>query len=501
MRVRTCASLDDMSVAFNQIPLTIYTPGVFVEFDASRAVKGAAIAPHDTLIIGQKLSTGSMTADTVYACDSADEARLLAGEGSQLAIMVAAYKAVDPLTQVYVIGIADNGTTKAAGNIVWTGTATETGEFAFYVSGKRISVAVTNGDSAATIETNAVSAFALVRDLPVTVAADAAAGLDFTARNAGTAGNGIIIGHSQLPGERAPAGITPVVTAMASGATDPVYSGAVTAMADDQYHTAVSGLALATPLGLLVTQMEDRWGPMRAIEGQVFAAKGDTRANLTTLGNSFNSLSASIIGVEVSALLPQPCEVAAGVAALSARQAQTDPARALTGLVLPGMTAAKRGSRFTRAERDILLSDGISTVVASPDGRLHVERVVTTYQTNAQSFPDTSLQDLTTVRTLAALRYSARTRIGTKFARFKLADDGTPIPPGQPICTPSTIRAELIALFIDWMGLGWVEGLEQFKTELLVERDATDPNRCNCIMPPDLINNFLVFAAQIAFKR
>jgi phage tail sheath gpL-like len=474
-----------MSVAFDQIPLQIYTPGVFVEFDPSRAVKGVSIQPHDVLIIGQKTSSGSATSNAVNACDSVDEAKILAGEGSQAARMVAAYKAADPLTQVYLICVPDNGSGVAAtGNIVWTGTATETGELALYVGGVRVSVAVTKGDTAATVETAAVAAFALVRDLPVTVAADAASGLDFTARCKGTQGNGIIIGHSMLPGERAPAGIVPVVTLMASGATDPDYTAAVTAMADDQYHTVVAGLALATPVGLLTTELESRWGPMRANEGQLFVAKEDTRANLTTLGNTFNSWTMTLLGVEVSALLAPAAEIAASVAGLSAKQTQVDPSRALTGLVLPGMYGARRGSRWTRAERDILLSDGVSTLTVSADGRLHVDRLVTSYQTNAQSFPDTALQDLSTVRLLAALRYSARNRIGTKFARFKLADDGTPIPPGQPICTPSTVRAELIALFQDWMQLGWVEGLEQYKTELYVERDGSDPNRLNAILPP-----------------
>lgn len=491
-----------MAISFNSIPLVINTPGVFVEFDSSRAVRGAAIQPHDALIIGQKLAAGSMTAATVYSADSVDDARVLAGEGSQLALMVAAFKAANPLTALYVIGLADNGSAvAAAGSIVWTGTATESGELPLYIAGRRISIGVVSGDTAATVETNALAAIALVRDLPVTAAANAAAGVDFTARNGGTAGNQIFIGVAQLPGERTPAGLVFTVTAMASGATDPVYSGAVTAMADDQYHTIAAGLAVATPTGLLVTELESRWGPMRAIEGQLFVGKADTRANLTTLGNSFNSWTLTLLGSEVSALTPMPAEIAASVAGLSAQRAQVDPARALTGQVIPGASAAKRGLRFTRAERDILLSDGVSTVLASADGRLHIERLVTTYQTNAAGYPDTSLRDLTAVRTLAAMRYSARQRIGVKFFQFKLADDGTPIPPGQPIVTPKIVRAELVALGQDWIGLGWMENLDQYKEELLVERDASDPNRLNAILPPDLINNLLVTAMQIAFKQ
>jgi phage tail sheath gpL-like len=86
-----------------------------------------------------------------------------------------------------------------------------------------------------------------------------------------------------------PGGLTVTVTAMSGGATDPSYTAAITAMAEDQYHTVVSGLCTSTVVGAFVTELESRWGPMRQIEGVLFAAFADTRANLTTLGNSFNS--------------------------------------------------------------------------------------------------------------------------------------------------------------------------------------------------------------------
>jgi phage tail sheath gpL-like len=362
-------------------------------------------------------------------------------------------------------------------------------------------VAVASGDTVATIETNALAALALQTDLPVTVAADAGTGVDFVAQCKGTIGNQIMLGVCLQAGEHVPAGLTVTVTPMASGATDPSYSGAITAMSEDQYNTVAIGLCSATAVGLFVTELESRWGPMRQIEGQSFAAFYDTRANLTTLGNGFNSFAFTLVGAEKSATLPLPWELAAATAGRSAAQAQVDPSRALTGISYTGYSAAARGAGFTRSQRDILLSDGVSTILAGSDGRALIERLVTTWQTNAQNIPDTSYQDLTTVRLLAALRFSLRARIASRFARFKLMDDGNVVPPGQPIVTPSTIRAECLALFQDWQDLGWVENLAQFKAELLVERDQSDPNRVNIILPPDLVNNLLVTAAQFAFKR
>lgn len=488
-----------MAISFNQIPLNLNTPGAFVEFDASRAVRGLQAMPHDVLIIAQKTTGGSATVEVPHLVKSADEARALGGQHSQAYQMVKAYKEIDSLTPVWVIFQSDNGSgVPATGSFVISGTATEAGETPLYISGRRVSVAIPTGMTAAQWETAALAALALEADLPVACTANAGTGVDVTAVNDGTQGNDIRIGVALQPGERVPAGLSFTLTQPASGATDVSYTNVITAMADDQYHTVVCGLNSSTALGAIVTEIESRWGPMRAIEGHAFAAGNDSQANLTTTGNGFNSANLTYVGYENSALAPAPWEVAARAAAYSALGAQTDPVRAFTGLNLQ-VAAAHRGSRFTRAQRDTLLTDGISTVMAASDGRMLIERLVTTYQTNSLAIPDKALRDLTVVRGLAFLRFTLRARITSKFNRFKLADDGNEVP-GQPMVTPSIIKTEILAWFKDLQALGVVENFEQFAAELIVERDISDPNRVNCILPPDIVNNFLIFAGQIAFK-
>ncbi|AXW58918.1 hypothetical protein CJO93_08400 [Ralstonia solanacearum] len=87
-----------------------------------------------------------------------------------------------------------------------------------------------------------------------------------------------------------------------------------------------------------------------------------------------------------------------------------------------------------------------------------------------------------------------------KFPRHKLANDGTVFDAGQAVATPSMIRAELIALFRDWEEAGLVEDFDQFKADLQVARSSTDVNRVDVRIPPNLINQFRVFAAQIQFR-
>lgn len=164
------------------------------------------------------------------------------------------------------------------------------------------------------------------------------------------------------------------------------------------------------------------------------------------------------------------------------------------------MVAPKEADRFTRAQRELLLVDGIATFTVDNGGTCRVERTVTTYQTNALGIEDVAYLDLETVTTLAYLRATLRDRIATKFPRHKLADDGTNYGIGQAIVTPSVIRMELIALAREWEEAGLVEQLDQFIGDLIVERDDSDPNRVNALVPPDMVNQFRQFAAAIQFR-
>ena len=150
-------------------------------------------------------------------------------------------------------------------------------------------------------------------------------------------------------------------------------------------------------------------------------------------------------------------------------------------------------------ERNILLYDGIATYRIASDDTVQIEREVTMYQTNAWGSPDPSYLDVQTVATLGYWRYAVNARIQQKFPRHKLADDGTAYGPGNAVVTPSVIRAELIALMRELEEKGLVENVETFKEQLIVERNADDRNRVDVLAPPDLVNQFRIFACLTRF--
>ncbi|MDE2440503.1 MAG: phage tail protein, partial [Betaproteobacteria bacterium] len=82
----------------------------------------------------------------------------------------------------------------------------------------------------------------------------------------------------------------------------------------------------------------------------------------------------------------------------------------------------------------------------------------------------------------------------------KLANDGTRFGAGQAIVTPSVIRGELMAEYSDMEELGLVENRTLFAKYLIVERDSSNPNRINVLLPPDLVNQLRIFALLNQFR-
>ena len=102
--------------------------------------------------------------------------------------------------------------------------------------------------------------------------------------------------------------------------------------------------------------------------------------------------------------------------------------------------------------------------------------------------------------TLAEIITTLKTAITSKYARHKLADDGTKFGPGQAIVTPSVIRSELVAQYAKLETKGIVENAKLFNKYLIVERNADDPCRIDVLLPPDLVNQLRIFALQAQFR-
>lgn len=413
-------------------------------------------------------------------------------------------------TETLAVALDDDGAAVAAtGSITFGGTVTAPGTLALYIGGRRVAVGVSASQAPASIATAVAAAVNARTDFPVTAAVDGVdtAKVNLTARNKGESGNGIDVRTNYYSGESLPAGMTvtfsgggtatgtptppdEVAAAMAAvtayygnidparplqtlplkgvlpaqenkgmrlsgGTGNPDISGVWAAVGDEHYNVLAFPYTDGANMTSLKTELADRWGPMRMIEGLACVASFGTHSALGTLGDGHNS---------------------------------------------PHVCIAGCGGPFTRQERNLLLFDGISTLYADADGTVRIERAITTYKENALGAEDMAYLDVETVLTLGYLRYDLRNYLLRKYPRHKLASDGTRYGPGQAIVTPKVIRAECVAWARMMEEKGLVEGLDQFKEDLLVERNQSDPCRLDIYLPPDLVNQLRVTAVQVGFR-
>ena len=430
---------------------------------------------------------------------SADQAQLAFGRNSMLASMVKSFFAVNNQQETWAIAVDDaSGGVAATGKLALSGTVTAAGTLNLYIAGQPVKVAVSLGQNLSTLATAIAAAITAQTDLPSTAAVNGVTDteIDLTAVHKGLLGNDLDLRLNYYTGETLPQGLTVTITGFSGGTTNPDLAATIAAMGDEQYHTIIAPYTDATSLTAMNTELESRFDAMVDKAGMYYSAAAGTFGELTTLGGTLNNRTASIVGSGNSPTAPWNWAAAYG--GLIAKHGAIDPARPFQTLAMLGVLAPASGQSFTQTERNQLLEAGIATFTANA-GNVLIERAVTTYKTNAQGIADASYRDVNTLLTLLALRFSVRARISQKFPRTKLAKDGTNFGVGQAIVTPQIIRDELISLFRDWENVGLVEDIEQFKTDLIVEINATDVNRVDVMMPPNLVNQFRVFAGKIEF--
>jgi phage tail sheath gpL-like len=485
------------SISFNNLPNSIRVPGSYVEFDNSRALRGLNDWPARVLITGNRLNNGTVLSSIPIRVTDASQARTYFGRGSNLAHMFEAWFQNPSLVEVWGLPLDHAaGAVLATATITVTGSSTAAGVIALMIGGRRLEVSIATGFAPAAISQAIANAINAAPDLAV-ISTNVAAVVTVTARHPGETGNAIDLRHSFLATDVLPAGVGLTITAMTGGAINSNINHALDVVAEMWFTDIVTSWTDAENMSRLQARLAANWGPLVQRDGHGWIGLSGAHGTLTTYGAGLNSPNISIIGMRGSPT--PPWEWAASLASVCVPALAIDPARPVQTLQLPTVVAPKISDRFTFVERDLLLRDGISTFRVNDAGQVLVERVISTYQISPSGAEDISYLDIETVKTLSYIRYDLRTMIAQRFPRHKLADDGTAFARGQNVVTPGTLRAEIIARFKQWEEAGLVEGVDQFKQDIIVVRSASDPNRVDALLPPDLVNQFRVLAAQIEF--
>lgn len=495
-----------MAVTFNQIPANLRVPLFYAEINAGRSpYQGQS----RLLIVGQRTSDATLAANAIARLDG--DAQALCGIGSQLAEAAVWARQNHPFGEIWVGALADTGTAAVKTITVNAGIAGKSGTVIVYIGGERIAVPVLSTDDQDTVATALVAAinagymkFERPLAFPVIAAVDGTDDnkVNLTARNAGALGNALAIDFDLVGDEGGLQQYLSVATTTAGSGT-PALGTLLAALGDIEFDWIGAPYADTTSLNVMKTFLDGtsgRWSPLKQLYGHYVTALFDTYSNLASAGAARNDPNASIMGV-VNSPSP-PWRWAAAVAAQVARDknigAEVDQAyrisQPMQTIELIGIMPPKdRINWFSITQRNNLYQDGISGFTVSPDGTVRLDRVITTYQTNAYNQPDiTWLSVETRAQMVYFVRYM-RQRITQVYGRMALASDGAEGRPG--IVTPKLIKAECVHAYVEMERGGLVEKSELFAQQLIVERSA-DPNRVNAYLPVDVVNQFNVFAAN-----
>jgi phage tail sheath gpL-like len=490
------------TVPFKVIPANLRLPGAFFELDNSQA--NTAQANQRALIIGQITSSGIATPNTPIISGGIGDAATQGGASSQLANMVSVYRLNDSFGEVWYLPLADAaGATAATGSIAFTASPTANGTISLYIAGIVVTVPVTAAQATTSIATAVSAAINAIAAMPVTASVSTST-VTLTADNKGLCGNEIDIRfnyYGTVNGEVTPTGLTYTITPMAGGATNPTLTTALGNLGNMTFDFIANPYTDSTSLNAVMQFLNDqtgRWSWQQQLYGHSFGAFAGTFAASTTLGLARNNQHETILPFNGS---PTPswlwASALCGQAAVSVR---ADPGVPLQYLPLQGVLPPPVASQFVPSQRETLLYDGLSTFTVTQDGTVQTENIVTTYQTNAQGVADSSYLE---VETMFQLMLEIRTLQGmltSKYARCKLAGNGSKPAAGSNLVTPNTIKADIIALYQERTDAGFTQNAAEFAAALVVQKNTVNPNRLDILWPGTPVNQMRTFATLVQFR-
>ena len=501
-----------MPVAFNRVPSNERVPFFYAEVNAgTNYYEGNS----RLLLVGQKLAAGSAAAGKQVILDNSSTA--LFGAGSMLVDMAAFARRAYSSGEVWALPLADPAGVAATATITPTPPGVG-GTQVLYVNGVKLQVLILASDTAVTmgaeiaaaINAGYVTVDGTSLDFPLTAAASATTGLvTCTANHAGTAGNLMSI-DKDLVGDEGAFVANVAIANFGSGAAGlvlgtgvPSLDAALANLGDEEFDWIVGPYADISSLNSTRDFLSDtggRWDPLSQVYGHYTTVNFGQLAAQTTLGMVRNDPHATVMAVTNSPTPPWCWAASIGSLLQLHKNLGADIgdageiSRPMQTLVLPGVLPPKLlADRWSQGERNTLYYDGLAGFVVNRDGTVAIDRLTTTYQTNAFGQDDTTFLDVETIaQCVYALRF-IRQYLTQKHPRDALVDDN---PNGlQGFTTPKDLKADVVHAYAKLVGGGVMKNLQLFADNVIVEK-AGDPNRANGYLPFDVVNQLRVFAAN-----
>lgn len=494
-------------LVFDEIPVDWLEPGTFLEVKPNYRNLGLLPYPVKNLIIGLKLSTGTLQPGTIVEIVRPQEGIALFGEGSIGAEQVAAFRKANSTQPLFVMALADDAAAvKAKGTITFTGAISQGIVLRFKIAGQQVRFTAQASASVAQMATALAAAITDEKSLPVT--ATAAAGVvTVTSRHGGEVGNDIDL-RVDVSAQPLPSGLNVAIGVMAGGTGNPDLTPALDAISTTWFTAIQHALSDPTNLGLFAEFLASRYTAMAKRDAHGYVFKRGSFAELGVFGQLTNCQFLTLGGFKAS---PTSSWIqSAAVMGLASFHLANDPARQLRSLVVPGVEAPLPADQFIDVERDLLLRKGISSFDCLPDGAVTISRLITTYKVSTLNIADRAWMDIMVPATLSRIRYDWQAYVSLLYPRAKLTDDEDSAAfasrsaddesAGASVVTPRRMLASWAGRCRLYADNVWIENIERTIRESTFQRSRDDKNRLESRQQIRIVGNLMVLAGSLEFQ-
>ena len=478
----------------------VIVPFVGVEFDASGAFTGPSALPFKALILGHKGSSATMADNVPILALNADDVASKAGIGSMLHQQAKKWFAKNRFTEVNIISVPQPTGDASVVTYTIAGTSTEAGELPIYIDGERFSVGVAIADTGANLATELAAVLTARPDVMAFTVTESAGTITLTCTYDGQIGNDHDIREVYLDTDKIPSGLTVTIANSVAGTGIADIADSILGVAGTWFNVLTMPFNDSTNLDKMEAELAIRFGPNVQQDGYCYFGYSDTAAASITFATSAARNSQSMIMVDAYRYTQHPMFVASMVAAVVSESVENDPGQPLHRITLESLLPPVASERHTLSTLNTLTQNGIMTLDPHQFGGPQTFGTVTMYLKNSSGISDPAYQYQNTVFILMFLRYDFVSSILTKFGRARLVDNSDRIQSGLQVISPTIGKAEAVSIARNWESLGLVENVDTFVAEVICQRNIGNPNRLDWILPPDLVNQFIVGSGDMLFK-
>jgi phage tail sheath gpL-like len=472
-------------------------PGVYIQTNFAAGPASSGGTTYSAVILANKLSTGSATADTVIygpdtavAMTSVADAITLFGDGSEMARMVKRFMAVNKTTPLYCVAVSEGGSAVAStGTITVATTATGSATLRIFVGDEFVDTGIVTGDTPTVVATAAVININSKSSWPVT-AGNSAGVITLTSKNKGLRAN-FIRYFAQISPTSSGTTVTPVAsTACTGGSVTDVNTTALATILGRRFYYCVSAAEDATNLGAWATQIASEALPVSGRRMRLFAGSVDTLANAITISTGLNTERAEIVWLTTAD--QSPGGLASNQAAVvSLFEAQAIPR---SNFAFFGQTPSTSGSWLlraplagnapTRSQVFSALNAGLSPIGVGAAGTSFLFKRVTTRFKNG-SVVDYRIREANKVTIEDFFADDLQIQVVAAMDGKVIGDDpikGQP-EPAPTVATPRVLKSIINRLLREYSDKGLIQNLVDTIQNTIVQRETSPTNRMSAVVP------------------